>query len=377
MKKFSFGGMRLPLLDANDGKSIDQQQTNQMIDKMIESGFTYFDTAYPYHGGMAEGAFKKALIDRYPRESFMIADKMPSFYIYETEEFDKIFNEQLERTGAGYFDYYLLHNLGAGTYKRMTDLGAYEYLWEKKKEGKIKKLGFSYHDKAELLDRILTEHPETDFVQLQINYADWESPIVQSRLNYEVCLKHNKPVIVMEPAKGGSLANVPAEVKEILRAYDPERSDIEWAMRFPASLEGVWTVLSGMSSMEQLEENLVFMNDFKPLSEEELEVLKKAAEKLASLITIPCTACNYCTGDCPMNINIPAYFNIYNSYKIHTHESMPVMHYLRQAHGRGRASECIGCKNCESHCPQHIDITGYLKKVVDEIEIMIDPKKSY
>ncbi|MBS4959228.1 MAG: aldo/keto reductase [Clostridiales bacterium] len=377
MKKFGFGGMRLPLLNRDDPKSVDQQQVNEMVDKMLEAGFTYFDTAYPYHNGMSEVAFGNALVKRHPRDSFLLADKMPTFLIREESKFDEIFQEQLRRTGVEYFDYYLLHNIGAGTYHRMTKLGAFAYLQKKKEEGKIRRLGFSFHDNAELLDQILTEHPEMEFVQLQINYLDWESVSIQSRKNYEVAVKHNKPVFVMEPVKGGGLARLPEKAEQIFKAYHPTASNASWALRFAASLPQVAMVLSGMSSLGEVEDNISFMSHLEPITEEEKKCIHKVTDIINASTAIACTGCGYCTEECPKKINIPGYFSVYNAYKLHGDVNFPVMQYLRQAHGRGKASECIGCGQCERHCPQHLSIISYLKDVANAFEPNMDPNRSF
>lgn len=377
MKNFGLGGMRLPMLDKTNFRSIDQEQVNKMVDKMLAAGFTYFDTAYPYHNGASETSFGKALVQRYPRESFVLADKMPSFFVEEESQLEKIFSEQLQRTGAGYFDYYLLHNVGAGSYARMNKIGAFDFILNKKKEGYIKHIGFSFHDKAELLDKILTDHPEVEFVQLQINYLDWESASVQSRLNYETACRHNKPVFVMEPIKGSGLASLPEKAEKQLKEYNPSASCASWALRFAASLPNVKMVLSGMSNIEQVEENIATMTDFKPLNYEERELLNKTVDILNSLNAVACTGCRYCTDTCPKNINIPGYFSVYNAFKLHGYVNFPIMQYVRQAHGHGFASECIGCGKCESHCPQHLEIRKYLKEIAEAFEPKIDPTKKF
>lgn len=372
MKKLGFGGMRLPRLIEDDPKSIDQAQVNEMADYFIEHGFTYFDTAYPYHQGLSEGAFKKAVVDRYPREFFLLADKMPTFSVTKTEDYERIFNEQLERCGVEYFDYYLLHNLGKVNYANSMKFGGFKFMKKLKEEGKAKYIGFSFHDTAELLDEILTAHPEMEFVQLQLNYLDWESASVQSRKCYEVARKHNKKVIVMEPVKGGALANPPESAQELLKEYHPDMSYASWAIRYIASLDGIMMVLSGMSNINQLKDNTSYMEDFKPLNEEEKNIIEKVVDIMNEAIAVPCTNCQYCVDDCPKKINIPAYFSVYNAYSlygnINDQSRNYAMHYDRQSHGRGKASECIGCKMCEGHCPQHIEITEKLKLVAQAFE---------
>ena len=369
MKKLGFGGMRLPRLNEDDPKSIDQAQVNEMADYFIKEGFTYFDTAYPYHQGLSEGAFKKAVVDRYPRESFLLADKMPTFSVFKSEDYERIFNEQIERCGVEYFDYYLLHNLGTKNYESSLKLGGFEFMNSLKTQGAAKHIGFSFHDKAELLDKILTEHPEMEFVQLQLNYIDWESESVQSRKCYEVARKHNKPIIVMEPVKGGGLANPPEKAQELLKEYTANMSCASWAIRYVASLEGVMMVLSGMNDLEQMKDNTSYMKDFTPINEDESEIILKVVDIINESTAIPCTNCQYCVDDCPKKINIPAYFSIFNSYSLYGDRNFPKMHYDRQSHGRGKASECINCKMCEGHCPQHIKITEKLKLVAAAFEI--------
>lgn len=368
MKKLGFGGMRLPRLVEDDPKSIDQAQVNEMVDYFINQGFAYFDTAYPYHQGLSEGAFKKAIVERYPRESFLLADKMPTFSVFKSEDYDRIFKEQLDRCGVEYFDYYLLHNLGEKNYASSVKFGGFEYMNKLKAEGKAKHIGFSFHDKAELLDKILTEHPEMEFVQLQLNYIDWDSESIQSKKCYEVARKHNKPIIVMEPVKGGGLANPPEKAQELLKEYHPDMSCASWAIRYVASLEGIMMVLSGMNDFEQMKDNTSYMKEFTPLNDEERVIIAKVVNIINESIAIPCTNCQYCVDDCPKRINIPSYFSIYNSYSLYGNRNFPAMHYDRQSHGRGKASECISCKLCERHCPQHIKITEKLKLVAEAFE---------
>ncbi len=370
MKKLGFGCMRLPLLDKSNEKSIDIEQLKKMVDVYLENGFTYFDTAYFYHGGESERAIKKVLVDRYPRESFLLATKMPSMLLKEKEDIPRIFSEQLEKTGAGYFDYYLLHCVTKRLYKVDSELGAFSYLAEKKAEGKIKKLGFSFHDKADVLDQILTEHPEMEFVQLQINYLDWENPDVQSRKCYEVARKHGKEVIVMEPVKGGALATVPTNAEKMLKDLDKDMSIASWAIRFAAGLENVITVLSGMSNLEQLLDNTGYMREFKPLSEGERGVCLEVAEEIKKSKVIPCTGCRYCVEKCSSNIQIPEYFGLYNNYVLGKHGSFSQLRedYKKLSDEGGKISDCIGCKLCEGSCPQHIKVADTLKLIAKTIE---------
>ena len=369
MKKLGFGLMRLPQLDREDPTKIDIKMVERMADEFIRRGFTYFDTAYIYHDGFSENAFKQAVVARYPRNSFTIADKLPVFRLKSAEEFSSVFEEQRERCGVEYFDYYLLHSLTEESYRKpMVSRDGFEFVTRMKKEGKVRSFGFSFHDSAELLDQILTEHPATEFVQLQINYLDWNSPSVRSKECYEVAVKHKKPVIVMEPVKGGSLAAVPSQVEQMLKDYRPNSSPASWAIRFAASLENVFMVLSGMSTMEQLMDNTGFMKDFIPLNKKEHEILEKAEKLLNGSIAIPCTACRYCTDNCPKHIPIPDYFSLYNQYKQSGQKDRLLEKYASLAEKGGKASDCISCKQCQHHCPQHLLVADYLKTVAGIFE---------
>jgi len=371
-KKLGFGLMRMPTTEPGNDAAVDVEQVKQMVDLFIERGFTYFDTAWMYNGFASEGVAKQALVDRYPRESFTLATKLHAGFFDSLAGRDEVFNAQLKKTGAGYFDYYLLHGIEESMLPKYEEFDCFNWLLKKKAQGLVRHAGFSFHDSAELLDDILTRHPEMEFVQLQINYLDWESRWIQSRACYEVCRKHSKPVIVMEPAKGGTLAHIPEAAEKLLRDADASASVPSWAIRFAASLPGVMVVLSGMSSIEQMEDNTGYMSDFKPLTEAERALCFRAAEIINSQIAIPCTGCSYCTSGCPMGIAIPQYFSIYNEdMREHLEEkgwTINFTNYDILAGKHGKASDCIGCGQCESVCPQHLTIIDYLKDVAKHYE---------
>ncbi|MDE7332706.1 MAG: aldo/keto reductase [Lachnospiraceae bacterium] len=361
--KLGFGLMRLP----KKGLHTDMEQVKHMVDLFMEAGFTYFDTAYVYLG--SEAAIKKALVDRYPRESFTLATKLNAMMMAPTEKAaKKQFYTSLERTGAGYFDYYLLHAMMEGGYKKYDKFHLWDFVGEQKAKGLVKHMGFSFHAGPQLLDRLLKEHPEVDFVQLQINYADWENPSVTARANYEVARKHGKSIVVMEPVKGGNLANPPAAVKRLFDEYHPDMSYASWAIRFVASLDGIVTVLSGMSNTQQMEDNLSYMKKFQPLNEAEQKIIQEAQRILGNSSTIPCTACHYCTEGCPKKIPIPEIFSAMNKQLGNGQMEEAVSDYRKATSLAGKASECINCRQCERICPQHLGITGYLKQCVTVLE---------
>ena len=365
IKKLGFGLMRLPMI----GEDVDIEQTKKMVDLFLSKGFTYFDTAYGYLGGKSEMAIKTALVDRYPRESYQLATKLPAWAGAKTaEEAQGMLATSLARTGAGYFDFYLLHNLGDNRTEAFDRFGIWDFLRRKRDEGVIKHLGFSFHDKADVLDDLLTRNPDMEFVQLQINYADWESASIQSRACYEVARKHGKPVIIMEPVKGGSLAALPADIAKIFTDADPKASLSSWAIRFAASLDGLVTVLSGMSTLAQMEDNLSFMENFQPLTGAERAVVDKVRAALDKVPQIPCTACSYCTKGCPQSINIPGIFKAMNNQLIYGNRAGAVGNYSFATRTGGKASDCIACGQCEAACPQHIEIIEELKKAVEMFE---------
>ncbi len=354
--KLGFGLMRLPrkLL------ATDVEQVKTMVDRFMEAGFTYFDTAFVYPG--SEAAIRKALVERYPRESFTLATKLNAMLAPTEKAAKKQFHTSLERTGAGYFDYYLLHALMENNYKKYDRFGIWDFVKEMKAKGLVKHYGFSFHAGPELLDRLLTEHPDVDFVQLQINYADWENPSVTSRLNYEVARRHGKSIVVMEPVKGGKLANPPEEVSKLFKAYHPDMSCASWAIRFVASLDGILTVLSGMSNVEQMEDNLSYMINFQPLNEEEQAIIREAQRILGKSKTIPCTACRYCVEGCPKQIPIPEIFAAMNLHLGNGQMKDAQDAYRAVALEGHEASDCIQCRRCEQACPQHLPITDFLKQ---------------
>ena len=368
-KKLGFGLMRLPLTDANDKGSIDIEALKEMVDTFMEQGFTYFDTAWMYCAFKSENAVKEALTDRYPRDRYTLTTKLHASYLKTKEDRDRIFEEQRQKTGVDYFDYYLIHAIDQELYSIYNEMDCFNWLIEKKKQGLVKHIGFSYHDSAEFLDQVLTEHPEMEFVQLQMNYLDWESAEVQSRKCYEVASKHGKPVIVMEPVKGGTLADVPAEVRESFAAYHPDLSVPSWAIRFVASLDNVAMVLSGMSNMEQLMDNISYMKEFVPMNAEETELVHRAAEMIKDSIAIPCTGCSYCTEGCPMQIAIPDLFRVYNKSKRGEITDVEANEEYRQlTESGGKARECLACGQCQVACPQHLEIINYLNDVAKCME---------
>ena len=364
--KLGFGMMRLPRTEGTN--QIDVELTKRMVDAYIEAGGRYFDTAYIYEG--SEEATRAALCDRYPRESYYLADKLNAsdFAAKSEEEAKREISVSLQRTGAQYIDFYLLHGIDEGNTDNFERYGIWQYMQQLKEQGLIRHWGFSFHSTPEHLEQLLTAHPDAEFVQLQINYADWDDPLICARQCYDIATRHGKPVIVMEPVKGGKLANLPQSVGDLLRAANPMASAAQWAIRFAASLPNVMMVLSGMSTMEQMEDNLSFMRHFQPLTADEQRVLQQANEALKQYAGIGCTACHYCTPGCPMNIHIPEIFAVMNVYKMYGDLKEARNDYGWRPGGE-KASACIQCGQCEGACPQHLPIISLLQEVVETLEV--------
>ena len=366
MKKFGFGCMRLPLLHKDDQTAVDVKTLCALFDAFLEKGFTYFDTALAYHGYKSEEFVREALVKRHPRASFLLATKLPPRMLKAEEDHEAIFSEQLEKCGVEFFDYYLLHNIGANAYRQALEYDSFGFVRRKKKEGWIRNVGMSFHDTPELLDEILAaHHQDLDFVQLQINYIDWENPGIQSRRCHEVVRKYGMPIVVMEPCKGGNLVRVPAAAEAMMKAHAPEASIPSWAIRYAASQEGVFMVLSGMNTMEQVLDNTSYMDDFQPLSDEEYAIIAKVTDLINADTAISCTNCRYCVEHCPNDIPIPDYFALYNSSRRATTDniSSQFVYYLNLASEHGKASDCIACRACEEACPQHLEISELMRNV--------------
>ena len=365
MKKLGFGLMRLPTLDARDPSSVDLSGVIPLVDRYLHEGFSYFDTAYYYHGEKSEETFRAAVAERWPRERYTITDKLPIYEKPAEQALLPMFERQLARCGVEYFDYYLLHNVGGKNYAHAEAVHAFDFLRRRKDEGRARHIGMSYHDNAELLETILKRHPEIEVVQLQLNYLDWDDLTIQSRRCYDVCTRYHKPVIVMEPVKGGSLAALQEDAAQLLRAYAPDASFASWAIRFAASLENVMVVLSGMSDLAQVADNTAYMRELRVLNGQEHRILEQAAALLRGSNTIGCTGCHYCTDGCPMQIPIPEIFRLYNNYVKFpgTQDHVALNYYGNVTSGRGSADCCIGCGQCEEHCPQHLAIPGLLADV--------------
>ena len=362
-KNFGFGCMRLPM----NGDQVDIAETTRMVDEFLAQGFNYFDTAHGYIGGKSELALKECLTSRYPREAYSLTDKLTDSYFKTEADIRPFFESQLEACGVDYFDFYLMHAQNADNFKKFKACRAYETAFALKAEGRIRHVGLSFHDRAEVLDQILTEYPQIEVVQIQFNYLDYDDIAVQSRKCYEVCRKHGKPVLVMEPVKGGSLVNLPEEAKKVLDDLHGG-SPASYAIRFAAGFPGMMMVLSGMSDLEQMKDNLSYMRDFKPLNETELAAVNKVQEIFHKMNMIPCTACRYCVEGCPKQISIPDLFAIMNIKQLR--HDWNADYYYEEVHtapGR-RASDCLKCGKCEKICPQHLPIRKLLEEVAKEFD---------
>lgn len=359
MPKLGFGLMRLPEKDG----VIDHEQVCSMVDSYMKAGMNYFDTAYVYHGGKSEVAAREALVKRYPRDSFMIATKLPAWEIKREEDIERIFNEQLERAGVDYFDFYLLHSIEDGSnYDTYVKYDCFDWCMKRKAEGKIKHFGFSFHGSPELLEEVVDKHPEIEFVQIQLNYLDRSNPVVRSQQLYEILHKRNIPIIIMEPVRGGMLANMAPEIEAKFKKRQPEKSVASWALRFVGSLPGVMTILSGMSNEEQMHDNIQTFANFEPLADDEFAIIDGVTQELLSMPQIGCTACKYCCDGCPMKISIPDVFRTVNTLRRYPDDWRSKNFYSGLIQRSGKASDCIGCGQCESVCPQHLPIIKLMKE---------------
>ncbi len=367
--KFGFGCMRLPLTDKNDPTSIDQDLFNEMVDIYMEKGYDYFDTSYAYHNGMSEVAIRKAVVERYPRESFRICDKMPTWALTCEEDNEKFVNEMLERLGIDYFDVFFIHNINGPWVKNAINANTFEYVKKMKENRVAKQIGFSFHDKSDLLEEVLDKYGEMfDIAQLELNYLDWEDPSIEAHKCYDLCVKHGLDVYVMEPLKGGVIVNPNDEIKNDFKEFNPDKSIASFAIRFCASLENVKIVLSGMSKMEDLIDNCDTYENFEVLSDEEHSFLEKMAQKLADNVAVPCSECGYCVDACPEMIPIPEYFNLYNTSKNQPESDIYRLYFDKLADEKVPADECTYCSTCIDHCTQKIDIPEMLEKVCEHFE---------
>lgn len=365
LSRLGFGLMRLPQKEG----AVDTCRVEEMVDTYMSSGFHYFDTAYIYHGGQSETAIREALVKRYPRDSFVLTDKLAVWMLKSFEDRDRMLQEQLQRCGVGYFDIYLLHSLEEGVnYDNAVKYDCFEWIKQKKIEGTVKHIGFSFHGSPELLDRILTEHPEVEVVQIQLNYLDWASPVLRAKESYEILRKHNKPIIVMEPIRGGALANVPEQALKLLRQARAQQSVASWALRFVASLPGIVTVLSGMSTQEQMEDNLKTFGEFEPLTCKDQSVIEDVRRILTAGNTVLCTACRYCCDGCPAGINIPEIFKALSDVRLNGLNDRARGFYANFAGAKARAQDCLECGQCEAVCPQHLNVIELLKEAAEKLD---------
>jgi predicted aldo/keto reductase-like oxidoreductase len=355
--KLGFGFMRLPRKDG----AFDTEQINKMVDHFMDAGFTYFDTAYVYEG--SEDALRQSLVERYPRDQFQIATKLNLMFAKAPEDLPGFFDTSRKRLGVDYVDFYLLHGLGGPSVEKAEELKAWDYIKALKAEGTARHIGLSFHGAPEELEGILQKHPETEFVQLQINYLDWDGDKVRSREVYEIARAHGVPVTIMEPVKGGLLGNADSVIAKGFLEYNPDASIASWALRYAAGLEGLITVLSGMSTFEQVADNVATMKDFKPLSERERELVSDAVDILNGIPRVPCTGCNYCAPNCPQKIAIPAMMGLYSDYLVYNTVEGIRHGYGFAARMGGRAADCVACRICEEHCPQHIEIADTIAKL--------------
>lgn len=359
MPKLGFGLMRLP----EKGGVIDHEHVCRMVDKYMKAGMNYFDTAYVYHSGKSETAAREALVKRYPRDSFMIATKLPAWEMRSLDDVDRIFNEQLERAGVDYFDFYLLHSIEEGNnYDNYVKYDCFNWGMKMKEAGRIRHFGFSFHGSPELLKEVLDKHPEVEFVQIQLNYLDRTNPVVRSQALYEILHERNIPIIVMEPVRGGMLADLGEGINAKFKAARPEKSVASWALRFVASLPGVMTVLSGMSSEEQMDDNIATFTDFEPVTDDEIKLINEVTEEILAIPQIGCTACKYCCDGCPKNISIPDVFRTINTLRRYPDDWRSKNFYSGLVQRSGKASDCIACGQCERVCPQHLPIIELMKE---------------
>lgn len=368
-EKFGFGCMRLPQTDENDPTKVDQELFNQMVDVYMEKGFNYFDTSYAYHNGVSEVAIRKAVVERYPRESFKICDKMPTWALTSEEDNDKFVNEMLERLGIDYFDVFFIHNINVPWYNLAEKANTFEYVKKMKENGIVKKIGFSFHDNSSLLSEVLDKYGDIfDIVQLELNYLDWEDKAIEAHKCYDLCVEHGLDVYVMEPLKGGVIVNPPKEIENDFKEFNPDKSIASFALRFCASLEHVKIVLSGMRNMDDLLDNCDTFENFEVLSDEESKFLEKMADKLHSKLAVPCSECGYCVDACPEMIPIPEYFSLYNKSKNQPESNIYRNYFDKLADEKVPADDCTYCGTCIDYCTQHIDIPEELEKVCEHFQ---------